>query len=78
MIHSDEKIPGENQQDQNKNIEKRGANPIENHAQNWNEEEIRAQNPQGTRPEFERSNLNPDREKRTGSNLSPDTNSGDR
>lgn len=46
--------------------------------QNWDEREIVNKSTQQDRPEFERSNLNADREKRTGSNLNPDRNSGDR
>lgn len=45
---------------------------------NWDEKEIVKESTQQNRPEFERSNLNLDREKRTGSNLNPDRNSGER
>ncbi len=45
---------------------------------NWDEREIVEKSTKQNRPEFERSNLNPDREKRTGSNLNPDRNSGER
>ncbi len=45
---------------------------------NWDERDIVNRSTKQNRPEFERSNLNPDREKRIGSNLNPDRNSGER
>lgn len=45
--------------------------------QNWDERDIVNKSTIQNRPEFERSNLNADKEKR-GNNLNPDRNSGDR
>ncbi len=71
----------ENQQDNTNNEEKlikQQAIEDKKKLQNWDERDIVKRSTMQNRPEFERSNLNPDREKRSGSNLNPDRNGGDR
>lgn len=61
-------------------VNNHNANPIpqKKQAGNWDEKAHMSRNIQKNMPQNERRNLNPDREKRTGSSLNPDRNSGDR
>lgn len=72
MIPSDRRdyIPGENEEN----------NPIPHNmeGQGYDEKSHMSRNLQKNTRESERDHLNPDREKRTGSRLSPDRDGGDR
>jgi hypothetical protein len=61
-------------------VNNQNTNPVpqKDKAGNWDEKAHMSRNIQKNMPQNERRNLNPDREKRTGSNLNPDRNSGDR
>jgi hypothetical protein len=72
--NQDEFIPG------NEDTQARGqnSNPDKDTTGNWDQTAHMSKNIEKNIRHDERRNLNPDREKRTGSNLSPDRNSGDR
>lgn len=53
-------------------------NPDREIRENWDEKAHMSRSLEKNIPQNERRNLNPDREKRTGSNLNPDRNGGDR
>jgi len=53
-------------------------NPDRDTTGNWDEKAHMSRNIESNIQHNERRNLNPDREKRTGSDLNPDRNSGDR
>lgn len=73
MIQSDRRdyIPGENE-DNNNPI------PRDLEGKGYDEKAHMSRNLEKNTRQSERDHLNPDREKRTGSSLNPDRNSGDR
>lgn len=73
------KNPDENHNDYIPDDEMRASvNPDRDMTGNWDEKAHMSRNIEKNIQHNERRNLNPDREKRNNSNLSPDRNSGDR
>jgi len=70
----DEFIP----ENENMDAKPHNPDPDRDTTGNWDETAHMSKNLEKNIRHDERRNLNPDREKRTGSNLSPDRNSGDR
>ena len=67
--------PNEINPEESDNLINKNANP--DNMKDWDEKTVLSRNVERNIPP-ERRNLNPDREKRAGSGLDPDRNSGDR